>query len=162
MLSKMIYGFAVLSVLSGPVAAIAEQTAEAVATTEMRAQIAEIFPDRVLDVPRNDYDAMFAKTEAFFATFSRQGEAGHALIRAAIREDGHPNFFYYRAAGFLFDLEKPSSPDAVAALAGLERVSPYTVNNQWYLMTANYMAGGVRYLKAGDKLVGAAAGGDPF
>jgi hypothetical protein len=107
---------------------------------DIRAEIAAVFPDDVLAVPRDGYDAMFARTEAFFAPFEAAGEEGHARIRAAAIEDGHPNFFYYRAAGFLFDPKFPNSVDAVAALASLERVSPRTVNNAWYMMTGNMMA----------------------
>jgi hypothetical protein len=142
---RILAHLAVLATFCAAPTAIAQQTSQTQTDTtalpvNLRAEILAVFPDDVSSVPRDAYDAMFAKTEAFFAPFEAAGEDGHARIRAAIVEDGHPNFFYYRAAGFLFDPDHANSPDAIAALAGLERVSPYTVNNQWYLMTANMMA----------------------
>lgn len=143
MFFRILAPFVVLASLAAAPMAIAQQTAQTAITgipADIRAEIAAVFPDDVLAIPRDGYDAMYARTEAFFAPFDAAGEAGHAQIRAAIVEDGHPNFFYYRAAGFLFDPDRPNSPDAIAALAGLERVSPRTVNNAWYMMTGNMMA----------------------
>jgi hypothetical protein len=142
---KILAPLAVLAAICAAPVAMAQQTTHPQTDTtalpaDLRAEIAAVFPDDVLAVPRDGYDAMFAKTEAFFVPFEAAGEDGHAQIRAAAIEDGHPNFFYYRAAGFLFDPQSPNSPDAIAALASLERVSPRTVNNAWYMMTGNMMA----------------------